>query len=89
MFTFIQLNYSIKRIKGTMGMEDDTREFFIRIVNTISIILLWMMANIFIGVYKGFAFFENRPDWANYIYYIFFLISLVALIFHLKRKWKL
>lgn len=72
-----------------MGMEDDTKAFLIRIMQTISIVLLWMMLNVFIGLYKGFAFFEDRPDWANYLFYAFFLISLVILIIHLKRKWKL
>lgn len=72
-----------------MGMEDETREFLLRIVNTVSIVLIWMMANVFIGIYKGFAFFEDRPGWANYIYYAFSLISLIALLIHLKRKWKL
>lgn len=72
-----------------MGMEDDTRAFLIRIVQTVSIVLLWMMVNVFIGIYKNYAFFEDRPGWANYLYYAFFLISLAALIFHLIRKWKL
>jgi len=48
-----------------------------------------MMANVFIGIYKGFAFFEDQPDWKNYIYYIFLLASFIFLIIHLKRKWKL
>ena len=72
-----------------MGMEDDTKAFLIRIMQTVSIVLLWMMVNVFIGIYKGYAFFEDHPNWTNYIYYTFFLISLVALIVHLKRKWKL
>lgn len=72
-----------------MGMEDDTRAFLVRIMQTVSIVLLWMMVNVFIGIYKNYAFFENHPNWTNYVYYTFFLISLVALIIHLKRKWKL
>jgi hypothetical protein len=72
-----------------MGMEDDTRAFLIRILNTVSIVLLWMMINMFIGIYKNFAFFEDKPNWTNYLYYAFFLVSLVALVIHLKRKWKL
>ncbi|MBK8609600.1 MAG: hypothetical protein IPL84_06560 [Chitinophagaceae bacterium] len=72
-----------------MGMEDDTREFLVRIMNTVAIVLLWMMANVFIGIYKGFAFFENMPDWTNYLYYCFLVISFVILFIHLKRKWKL
>lgn len=70
-------------------MEDETRAFLIRILNTVSIVLLWMMVNVFIGIYKGFAFFEERARWTNYVYYIFLLASLIALIIHLKRKWKL
>lgn len=70
-------------------MEEETRAFLTKILQTISIVLLWMMINVFVGIYKGFAFFEDRPDWTNYLYYAGFLISLVALIVHLKRKWKL
>ena len=72
-----------------MGMEDETREFLVRILNTVALVLLWMMINVFIGIYKGFAFFEEKPGWINYIYYIFFIASLIFLIIHLKRKWKL
>ena len=72
-----------------MGMEDETREFLVKILNTIAIVLLWMMANVFIGIYKGFAFFEDKPDWTNYLYYAFLVTSFVFLVIHLKRKWKL
>ena len=70
-------------------MEEETRAFLTKILQTISIVLLWMMINVFVGIYKGFAFFEDGPNWTNYLYYTGFLISLVALIVHLKRKWKL
>ena len=40
-----------------MSMEDETREFLVRILNTVAIVLVWMMANVFIGIYKGYAFF--------------------------------
>ena len=72
-----------------MGIEDETREFLVRILQTVSIVLLWMMVNVFIGIYKGYAFFEDKAGWANYIYYVFLVGSFVFLIIHLKRKWKL
>lgn len=72
-----------------MGMEDETREFLVRILNTVAIVLLWMMVNVFVGIYKGYAFFEDKPGWPNFAYYAFLLISFVVLIIHLKRKWKL
>ena len=75
--------------RGISRMEDETREFLVRILNTIAIVLVWMMVNVFIGIYKGYAFFEDRPDWTNYVYYVFLIISFIALVIHLKRKWKL
>lgn len=72
-----------------MGMEDETRAFLIRILNTVSIVLLWMIINVFLGIYKNYGFFEDVPGWKNYLYYAFLLISLIALIIHLRRKWKL
>lgn len=70
-------------------MEDETRTFLVRIVQTISIVMLWMLVNVFIGIYKGFGFFDTAPNWKNYLFYIFFLASGVALVVHLRRKWKM
>jgi hypothetical protein len=70
-------------------MEDETRDFLVLIVNTISKVLLWMMINVFVGIYFGLGFFENYPTWQNIVYYIGFLSSLVFLIVHLKKKWKI
>ena len=70
-------------------MESETKAFLIRIMQTISLVLVWMLVNVYIGIYKDYAFFENHPNWTNYLYYAFFLISLVVLILYLRRKWKL
>ena len=70
-------------------MEDETREFLVRIINTIAIVLLWMIVNVYIGIYKEYAFYEIRPDWKNYLFYSFSLISLIFLLLHLWHKWKL
>jgi hypothetical protein len=72
-----------------MGMEDDTRKFLILILNTISLVFIWMMLNVLAGIYFGLAFFEGTPGWKNYIYYLLFLSSLFFLVRYLARKWKL
>jgi len=72
-----------------MGMEDDTREFLVKIVNTISMVLLWMITCVFLGIFLGYAFFEGSPNWKNIVFYIVFLVSLFFLIRYLIRKWKL
>lgn len=71
-----------------MGMEDETRVFLVKIVQTISEVLLWMMVNVYAGIYHELAFFDGRPGWKNIIYYVLFLATLVFLIWHIRRKWK-
>ncbi len=71
-----------------MGMEPEMSEFLMRIVQTISMGMLWLLINMTIGIKFEFAFFEGRPTIGNYIYYLFFLASLGALIFYFHKKWK-
>ncbi|HRD57325.1 MAG TPA: hypothetical protein PK504_04715 [Ferruginibacter sp.] len=71
-----------------MGMEEETRRFFILIANSIALIVLWMLANVLFGIYWGYGFFEGSPSWKNILYYILSLILLAFVIRHLVRKWK-
>ncbi len=71
-----------------MGMENETRQFLLKIAQSISVILLWMLFNVLFGIYYEYAFFDNAPNWKNLLYYALFLISLGLLIFYLYRKWK-
>lgn len=69
-------------------MEDDTRQYLLLILNTISITLLWMMLGVFFGIFLGYGFFEDTPGWKNIVFYILFLGTLLFLIRYLVRKWK-
>ena len=71
-----------------MGMESETKEFLVRIMQTISLVLLWMVLNVYIGIYKDYAFFEDHPNWTNYLFYAFCITSFLFLLRHLRRKWK-
>ena len=71
-----------------MGMEDETRNFLVLIMHTTALIIIWMMANVLIGIYFKLGLFERTPSLKNYIYYAFFLISLFFLFRHLRRKWQ-
>jgi hypothetical protein len=70
-------------------MEPEVRAFLIRIAQTISIVLLWMLINLVAGIKFNLAFFEDRPAWFNYLYYVLFVASLGLLIWHLRKKWKM
>ena len=69
-------------------MEPDVKAFLLKIVQSLSMSLVWLLANMSLGIYFGYAFFEGRPGLGNLIYYAVFLVSLILLIVYLKKKWK-
>ncbi len=69
-------------------MEQETRDFLVKIATSISVGLLWLLINSTIGIAFNFAFFEDKPGIGNYIFYGWFLASLICLIFYYRRKWK-
>ena len=69
-------------------MEPDVRAFLLRIVQTVSMGLIWLLVNMSIGIYYGFAFFDNHPSIWNYVFYGWFILSLVLLIRYFRNKWK-
>lgn len=69
-------------------MEPEVQEFLKRIMQTISMGLLWMLINMTAGIYFGLAFFDDTPTWKNYIYYVCFIITLVLLLVYFRNKWK-
>ena len=70
------------------GIEPEVKSFLSKIVTSLSIGLLWMLINSTIGIYFNFAFFENKPTIGNYIFYVWFLVSLYFLIKLYRRIWK-
>lgn len=71
-----------------MSMEDETRGFLILVLNSIALVILWMMANMLVGIYIGLAFYEDTPGWKNIVYYILALVSFILLVRRLRSKWK-
>ncbi len=69
-----------------MSEEPNVQEFFVRIVQSISMIIIWLLVNMFIGIYLDYAFFEGSPTIGNYIFYSWFLISGVILFRYLKKQ---
>ncbi|MBC7508764.1 MAG: hypothetical protein H7320_08455 [Ferruginibacter sp.] len=69
-------------------MEPDVTAFLLRIVQTISMAIVWLLINMSVGIYFGFAFFDDAPSLGNYVFYVWFIASFVLLILYLKKKWK-
>ena len=69
-------------------MEPDIRNYLLKILTSISVGILWLLVNVTIGIGLNYAFFEDKPTIANWIFYGWFLLSLVLLVFYYRRKWK-
>ena len=65
------------------------KKFFSKIVNSLSVGLLWMLVNSTLGIAFNFAFFDGSPTLSNYLFYAWFLASLVALLLFYKKIWNL
>ena len=70
-----------------MGMEDDTQLFLVTIMQTVSLLILWLLINIFVGLYLKFGLFDNSPSLTNITYYILFITGCFFLFKHIKKKW--
>lgn len=71
------------------GMEPEARNFLVKIANSISVSLFWLIINSTIGIGLNWAFFTDTATIKNYIFYVWFIASLFFLIIYLKKKWKL
>jgi hypothetical protein len=69
--------------------EFDFKKFFIKIVNSLGIGLLWLFINSTMGIGLDLAFFKTNPTVGNYIFYGWFLLSLFFLLLFYKKLWKL
>jgi hypothetical protein len=69
-------------------MEPDIKDFLSRVMSSLSVGLLWLLINTTIGIGFNYAFFDNQPSVGNYIFYVWFLLSLVLLVLYYRKKWK-
>ncbi|MEJ7626679.1 MAG: hypothetical protein WKF35_07450 [Ferruginibacter sp.] len=71
-----------------MKFEDNPRLFLLLILQSLSVILIWMITHVMTGIYLGLGFYETVPGWKNYLYYLFLLVTFYLLVKYIKRKWR-
>jgi ABC-type glycerol-3-phosphate transport system permease component len=69
-------------------MDPQVLAFLNRITYTIGLVLLWMFTNSTLGIMLGYAFVKDRWRLSNTLFYIFLIVSFVALIYSLYKLWK-
>lgn len=70
-----------------MKWEDDIRGFLVLIVQTLSMIILFIMVNLTLGLFFNLAFFEGNIGLKNILYYLFLLGSLIFVARYIHKKW--
>jgi hypothetical protein len=67
------------------GWDPEVKQFFLRIINTVSWGLLWMMTCATAGLYFQLAYGKGIY---TVIFYVFMTATLFLLLRYLYRKWK-
>ena len=69
-------------------MDPEVKKYFQKIISSFSMGLLWMFTIITAGLYFKLALVDKSVQWYNWLFYAFFLASLVLLIRYYYRLWR-
>lgn len=69
-------------------MEPEMRTFLLRIVNTMLIIIFWMLINATIGIMLEWGLIYGKLSLGNIIFYSWLILSLVLAIWWIIQIWK-
>ncbi|HUR67344.1 MAG TPA: hypothetical protein VMZ03_13420 [Chitinophagaceae bacterium] len=70
------------------GWDPDVKKFLLKVLNSISLGLLWLMACATAGLYYGLAYSAGKPLIYTILFYAGMLISLLLLIRYFYNTWK-
>lgn len=70
------------------GIDPETKAYLKRIINSIFITLLWMMACAIAGLYFKLAIVDGKISIRNIIFYLLFVASFLLLLRYLLKLWK-
>jgi hypothetical protein len=68
------------------GWDPEVKRFFLKIINSIAIGLLWLMAALTAGLYFGLAYHSNTVY--IILFYVGLIVSLTFLLRYYYRTWK-
>lgn len=68
-------------------MEPGVRKYLIRILNTLSLGLVWLVLNSTFGIMYDYGFIHDHVRLGNIIFYIWLLLSLGAYVWWLVKVW--
>jgi len=70
------------------GWDPDVKKYFIKILNTVSLGLLWMITCATAGIYYKLGYKNDKPMLYVFLFYIGMALSLALLIRWFYKIWK-
>jgi hypothetical protein len=68
-------------------IDNVTKAYLKKVLKTMSVGLMWMFFNVIVGLAYEYAYIDGRATTGNIIFYIWFIISLTALVWWYVRLW--
>ncbi|MGN6211006.1 hypothetical protein [Parafilimonas sp.] len=69
-------------------MEPGIKEFFKRLAASMAVFILWIAINMTIGIKYEYALFSNGIGVGNIIFYVWLILSFIALVIFYIKLWK-
>jgi membrane protein YdbS with pleckstrin-like domain len=70
------------------GWDPDIKEFLLKILNSISLVLLWLIACATVGIYFELGYANGKPVIYTIIFYTVMAVTLFFLLRQLYKTWK-
>ena len=68
--------------------DPDVKKFLLKVLNSVSLVLLWMMACATAGIYFELGYTNGKPVIYTILFYSGMIISLLFLLLYLYKTWK-
>ncbi len=69
------------------GWDPDVKKFLLKVLNSISLVLLWMLACATAGIYFELGYTSGKPVINSIIFYSVMAITLFFLVRYLIQLW--
>ncbi len=69
-------------------MEPDVRKFLTILMQSISMMLLWMLMNTFFGIKLGYLFLDEKITVWHGVYYVGMIVSFVFVMRYILKQWR-
>jgi ABC-type maltose transport system permease subunit len=69
-------------------LEPEVRAYLVRILNTMSLALIWMIINSTVGIMLEYAFIQGPISIGNILFYLWLIASTIALVLYLIKLWR-